>query len=367
MITVLNKQHVKKRRVTPKSPRNSKILWKKEESGRVPINKKPLSNSANQTVTRNVSIGRFLTPSITLVAIVSVLLILIIVYNSRFNRVYQSALLPAENSVESILMQSLIPESERSVGTRKSLPKEVVASLKISKYRVKRGDTLSAIAGRYHINLGTLISFNDIKDARLLKEGQLLEIPNKDGLKYKVRRGDSLSRISKLYGIRLEAILDWNNLRSSVIQPGQELFIPGAKMRLNDLNRVLGKLFIYPTRGRITSRFGMRHDPFTGIMRFHNGLDLANRVGTRIVAAMAGTVVRTGVNPTYGRYIIIRHPDGFQTLYAHLSRILVRRGQRVNQNQLIGKMGNTGYSTGSHLHFSIFKNGEPVDPLRYLH
>ncbi len=274
---------------------------------------------------------------------------------------------PQDNTFDTVLFRTLIPESEQRYTSSGKLSPKLIKTLRVTNYRVKNGDSLSRIAARFGLSLGTIISFNGIKDARLLRVGTVLHIPNRNGLKYEVRRGDSLSGIAKRFGVPLNELVDWNNLKSSVIHPGQELFIVGAKMRTNELNRVLGKLFIYPTHGIITSPFGMRHDPFTGIMRFHNGVDIANRVGTKIVASMAGVVARTGINPTYGRYIIIRHEDGFQTLYAHLSRILVRRGEHVRQDELIGRMGNTGYSTGPHLHFSIFKNGKPVDPLRYLH
>lgn len=74
-----------------------------------------------------------------------------------------------------------------------------------------------------------------------------------------------------------------------------------------------------------------------------------------------------GFNPNYGRYVILTHAEGFQTLYGHLDGFRVRKGARVKQGELIGAMGNSGYSTGSHLHFAIFHRGEPVDPSRYLH
>ncbi|MEE8591971.1 MAG: M23 family metallopeptidase, partial [Spirochaetia bacterium] len=149
--------------------------------------------------------------------------------------------------------------------------------------------------------------------------------------------------------------------------PGQELFIPGARLSEMERNRVFGRLFIYPTRGRITDRFGMRRDPFTGIRRFHNGVDLAGPVGTSIIASMSGKVAMLGYNPTFGKYIILTHPEGFQTLYGHLDAFRVQKGERVKQGQRIADMGNSGYSTGSHLHFSIFRRGEPIDPSQYLH
>jgi len=86
-----------------------------------------------------------------------------------------------------------------------------------------------------------------------------------------------------------------------------------------------------------------------------------------VTATMAGVIADIGDRPTgYGKYVIIRHNYGFQSLYAHLDRVTVREGQYVGQGQKIGEMGNTGRSTGSHLHFSIYKNNSPINPLNYL-
>ena len=272
--------------------------------------------------------------------------------------------LPASEDVESVLAHYLIPE-----GVTRDRPRnqEIIDSITTTSYAVRNGDTISRIAQRFNLGMDTVISFNSIQDARSLKAGTTLTIPNFNGLKYKVRRGDFLGSISKKYGIALNELLDWNNLETSVIVPGQELFIPGARLSEMERNRVFGRLFIYPTRGRITSRFGMRRDPFTGIRRFHNGVDLAGPVGTPVIASMSGKVAMLGYNPTFGKYIILTHPEGFQTLYGHLDAFRVQKGESVKQGQRIADMGNSGYSTGSHLHFSIFRRGEPIDPCQYLH
>jgi len=99
----------------------------------------------------------------------------------------------------------------------------------------------------------------------------------------------------------------------------------------------------------------------------HYGIDLANYEGTPVYASMDGKVVSVGNNPKgFGKYIILQHQGGYQTLYAHLSKIIVSVGQRVSQKVKIGEVGNTGLSTGAHLHFGIYKNQTPVDPLKYL-
>ena len=127
-----------------------------------------------------------------------------------------------------------------------------------------------------------------------------------------------------------------------------------------------GQLFVQPASGRVTSGYGYRSDPFTGLRKFHNGIDIANQAGTPIVAAMSGTVDTAGYNGNYGRYLILRHADGFQTLYAHLNKVLVAAGDRVLRGQRVGEMGNTGYSSAVNLHFSIFHNGAHVDPSEHL-
>jgi murein DD-endopeptidase MepM/ murein hydrolase activator NlpD len=274
--------------------------------------------------------------------------------------------LPVIEDSEGVLADFLIPEQHKVIDSGAGQA-EIIDSIKTTSYTVRRGDTISAIAQRFNISMDTVISFNGIQDARALTIGTVLLVPNADGLKYKVKRGDFLGSIAKKYRVALNDLLDWNNLETSVIVPGQELFIPGARMSEMELNRVFGRLFIYPTRGRITDRFGMRKDPFTGMRRFHNGIDLAGPVGTPVTAAMTGRVAMLGYNPTFGKYIILTHAEGYQTLYGHLDAFRVVKGERVKQGQLIADMGNTGYSTGSHLHFSIFRRGEPIDPLRYLH
>jgi murein DD-endopeptidase MepM/ murein hydrolase activator NlpD len=278
----------------------------------------------------------------------------------------RAILMPDAADAESVLFRYLVPEEFQGVGPTDLHP-DAVQTVQTRSYKVRSGDTISEIAQRFGLNMDTVISYNGIQDARALREGSVLALPNADGLKYRVRRGDNLDGIARRHGVALNELLDWNDLDSALIVPGQELFIPGARLSEMERNRVFGRLFIYPTIGRITSRFGVRSDPITGLRRFHNGVDLANAVGTPVVAAMSGRVAMLGYNPNFGKYIIISHPEGYQTLYGHLSQFLVQKGQRVGQGHEIARMGNTGYSTGSHLHFSIFKRGEPVDPFRYLH
>jgi murein DD-endopeptidase MepM/ murein hydrolase activator NlpD len=271
------------------------------------------------------------------------------------------SLAPEETLLASYLITEPIVRGSQAGGA------ELPDTLKVTTYTVRAGDSLSSIAQKTGLRIDTLISFNNIKRARSLMTGTELQIPNADGLRYVVRRGDSLTSIAARSGTDLNGLLDWNNLDSDVIRVGQSLFLPGAALTATQRDMVLGRLFIYPTRGQISSRFGWRRNPFTGVREHHNGLDIQNRTGTPVNAAMAGRVAMVGVNPVYGKYVILQHAEGFQSLYAHLSRIQVERGMQVGQGQRIGSMGNTGYSTGSHLHFTIFRSQVPVDPLGYLH
>lgn len=240
-------------------------------------------------------------------------------------------------------------------------------TLSFDTHTVQRGETISGVAQRYGITVDTLVSFNQISDSRRVQVGTEFEIPSRSGLRHIVGSGESLSAIAGRYSVAVEDILDANDLQTSSISAGDELFIPGARMRQTELRLILGELFVRPTTGRLTSGFGNRTDPFTGRRSFHNGVDWANAPGTPVVASMAGRVVDIGRNPVYGNYVIIQHPENFQSLYAHLQTITVNQGQYVSQRQRIGAMGNTGRSTGSHLHFSLFENGRPVDPLRHVH
>jgi murein DD-endopeptidase MepM/ murein hydrolase activator NlpD len=124
--------------------------------------------------------------------------------------------------------------------------------------------------------------------------------------------------------------------------------------------------FRFPADGPISSRFGMRMHPIFHEMRLHSGIDIGAGYGTPARAAAAGTVVTAGYISGYGTAVVIDHGGGLATLYGHLSRLNVRVGATVSAGQTIGAVGNTGNSTGPHLHFEVRVHGTPVDPMRYL-
>lgn len=124
--------------------------------------------------------------------------------------------------------------------------------------------------------------------------------------------------------------------------------------------------FDYPVRGRISSGFGNRFHPIDKIIKFHTGLDIAVPKGSRVSAAAAGKVVFAGPKGGYGNLVVIRHPDGKETRYGHLEKLMVSEGENVTSGQQIALSGSTGKSTGPHLHFEIRENGQALNPLKFL-
>lgn len=122
----------------------------------------------------------------------------------------------------------------------------------------------------------------------------------------------------------------------------------------------------WPTKGWLTSYFGMRKSPFTGRRVMHEGLDIAANIGTPVVATADGVVARVKYSPSYGKMVIIDHGYGYRTIFGHTSKILVKAGQRIKRGDIVAKVGNTGQSTGPHLHYELRLNGVPIDPRKTL-
>jgi len=186
-----------------------------------------------------------------------------------------------------------------------------------------------------------------------------------------VRTHESVESIALDYMIKPEKILQANKINNYwQIMPGMWLFVPGAKpLYLNSKMHKLYRrraLFRSPLCGRYTSFVGMRKHPVLGFSKFHNGVDIACPYNTWVGAAASGTVIAAGQGKAIGKYIKINHHNGYKTLYGHLNKIYVRRGQKVKCGQLIAKSGATGRVTGPHLHFTIWERGRVVDPMDYL-
>lgn len=150
--------------------------------------------------------------------------------------------------------------------------------------------------------------------------------------------------------------------------PQQNEILEELREEVDEYKRRLDRTpSIWPSWGRLTSGFGMRRSPFYPYgPEFHRGVDIANAHGTSIYTTAAGTVNFCGYRGGYGNMISIRHGYGFTTVYAHLSRMIVTNGQQVNKGQVIGYMGRTGTTTGTHLHYEVHVNGVPVNPRNYM-
>ncbi len=122
----------------------------------------------------------------------------------------------------------------------------------------------------------------------------------------------------------------------------------------------------WPTKGWLTSTFGMRTSPFTGKKKLHEGYDIAARTGTSVYVTADGVVTRSETTPGYGKLVVVDHGYGYRTYYGHNSKNLVRAGQRVKRGDKISEVGNTGRSTGSHVHYEIRRNGVPVNPKKFI-
>ncbi len=232
-------------------------------------------------------------------------------------------------------------------------------------YKIKNGDNLWTIAKKYNVSLDAIISLNKIKTPHQLQPGNIINIPNISGVYYEVKKGDSLSRLSKKYNVTYEEIKKYNAL-GSFLNVGEELLLPQAKLTTFERNLIFGKLFNKPVSGKLTSKYGMRFHPIKKRWLFHTGIDIGDNNLEKITAIANGIVTFVGVRGNYGKLVKIKHANGYESAYGHLNKISVKKGQRVTPKTTIGEVGNTGLSTGPHLHLEIKHNGKFINPKRFL-
>ena len=235
--------------------------------------------------------------------------------------------------------------------------------LDIKLYRVRAGDTLTGIAERFGMDLDTIASLNREwgSGVHLIQVGEELKIPNQDGIFLPVN--GSLEEICSRHSIPAEVVLEVNRMSSQELKPNLELFFPGVQHQGMERSVITGSAFLRPCGGFLTSSFGYRRDPFSGDMRFHRGIDIAAPLGSPVYASLDGKVTFIGNDYVLGAHVVIRHQVGYTSVYGHLYRIFIRQGQIVKRGQQIGLVGSTGRSTGSHLHFELRKDSQPLNAL----
>ncbi len=233
-------------------------------------------------------------------------------------------------------------------------------------YIVNAGDNLTSIASKLGCSQADLIALNKISNPGLIREGQVLVIPGPVNY-HLVSPGETLTGIARNYGVSVEQLAEYNSINNKdQLFPGQRLLIINSSNNNNSTitsssSRGLANMIMdWPVVGWISSPFGQRDG------RPHEGVDIAANMGDPVKAAMSGKVIYAGSRGTYGLTVILDHGDGITTLYAHCSQILVNKGQRVQQGDIIAKVGSTGRSTGPHLHMELRSEGVPYDPLLFI-
>jgi len=239
-----------------------------------------------------------------------------------------------------------------------------------SVYVVRSGDTISEVADMFGVSVDTILSINEMKKGDSLKEGDVLLILPFSGIEHTVAKGQTLQGIANLYKIEVDEILFANDIDiDAKLAVGEKLMIPGVDM----LNQTTPKTKSGTTikgggsYSSMPSVVGYFKNPVPGAQKTrgvkpeHKGVDMAAPTGTPIYAAANGTVLiaRSGRNGGFGTYVVIQHPNGVKTLYAHMSKLGTTPGTTVSQGQLIGYVGSTGNSTGSHLHFETIGAKNP--------
>lgn len=236
---------------------------------------------------------------------------------------------------------------------------EKVPPLRIFKYRLKKNDDFWKVMSSTALDMDTLITLNGLSALSDIKQNDILYISNMRGILFRNKSASELEKLLKAKNIEAKYVEAVNGSISK-----EYLFVPCGEISKLERSLFLGTGFINPlTNGKQSSGFGVRKNPWNGkCMQFHSGIDLACPTGSRVMAARNGTVVFTGPKDGYGRLVVIAHEHGYSSLYGHLSKYMVKQGQKVIRGQVIALSGNTGKSTGPHLHFEVRRGNKSINP-----
>ena len=246
-------------------------------------------------------------------------------------------------------------------------------------HTVKQGDNFWKIAKKFNVNIDTLIALNPFWESLVARVNQKVVVSSEKGVLCFISDFREVSELKKFYGVTDEDIVFQKlpllyRLYYGIFTRRHPIavFIKNARPdpagMTDKLARqyTLREKFRSPLGGRFSSFFGNRRHPIFRSRSFHNGIDIAARRGTLVGAAREGKVIATGWMGGYGKAVIIAHPEGYKTLYGHLSRINTRPGRQVKAGWIIGRVGSTGFSTGPHLHFTLWHRGKLLNPMKIL-
>ncbi|TFH11120.1 MAG: M23 family metallopeptidase [Candidatus Atribacteria bacterium] len=246
----------------------------------------------------------------------------------------------------------------------------VVSSERFLVHTVEDGETIADIATALGVTVSALLASNQLFTGGQIQPRQVL-YASTEGIVHTIKQGQTLSDIARSYAVPLETVTAANDLRSSsTIFAGDRILIPGVTTSFwnNTLSLSHGTRvqFIWPLEAEVVSEYGWRIHPVLGEREHHDGIDLDVPQGTTVHASAGGEVFFYGEQPGYGNVLIIEHVGGFYTLYGHLADSFVFAGQYVEMGQVVAQSGNTGISSGPHLHFELRNGNYPIDPIRYL-
>ncbi len=260
---------------------------------------------------------------------------------------------------------ALLPESgPQGASVDNTIDLSGPKSDQISVYVVREGDSLSQIAKMFGVSTKTIMWANDIGSKGIIRPGETLTILPVSGIQHTVVKGDTIASIAKKYEGDAKNVMEMNGFEDGhILAVGDEIIIPGGEMSIEPTS-VQQRSYAASVSAPTKSYSGYYIRPVSGGVKTqgihgYNAVDIASSYGTPIVASASGEVILSKYaagNPWfggYGNYIVVEHSNGTQTVYAHLSSNLVKRGWKVVQGQVIGYMGSTGRSTGTHLHFEI--------------
>ncbi|MFH1172919.1 MAG: peptidoglycan DD-metalloendopeptidase family protein [bacterium] len=239
----------------------------------------------------------------------------------------------------------------------------------VETYVVQNGDTISGIAAQFGITINTVLWANNLTSYSYIRPGEKINILPVSGLLYTVKKGDTLAGIIKIYGGEEKDIRSYNNMEDGGnLVVGQKVIIPGGQM---PRPKATPRTYTVPPSSKVVTGGGMLWP--IGSRRItqyfswrHSGVDIGIPIGTPIYASEAGVVIGVGWSGGYGNQIVVDHGNGKTTRYAHLSQVYVKKGQAVEKGQTIALSGNTGWSTGPHLHFEVMIYGIKYNPLNYV-